>query len=439
MIEYTAFLLVGVAFGGLIIFILMRKTITLKNTENSTLLNEKILSEENISRLNKEVDELKNNLDSERSLSNEKSVKIATLENENAHLNKQNQEKLKEVEELQKKLTAEFENIANRILHSRSKEFSEQQNQKLKDLIQPFKEKIQSFEKKVEETYEKELRDKLNLSSEVKRLYELNQKISTEANNLTRALKGDVKKMGNWGELILERILEQSGLTKGREYDREVATQNVDGSSIRPDVIIHLPDNKHIIIDSKLSLIAYERFVNAETDEDRSSALKEHLTSMRQHIIKLFEKRYSTARDMNTPDFVLMFVPVEASFAAAVEADSDLFAYAWEKKIIPVSPSTLLATLRTIASIWKQENQNKNAIEIAQQGGAMYDKLVLFLQDLEKIGKSINQLHDQYDGAVNKLNTGKGNLITRAEKIKELGAKATKEIPSQFLSNELEE
>jgi DNA recombination protein RmuC len=215
--------------------------------------------------------------------------------------------------------------------------------------------------------------------------------------------------------------------------------QNGEGDSIRPDVIIHLPDKKHIIIDSKLSLIAYERFVNAETDDDRAFALKEHIASMKQHIIRLFDKKYSSSRDINTPDFVLMFIPVEASFAAAVESDSDLFGFAWEKKIIPVSPSTLLATLRTIASIWKQENQNRNAMEIAQQGGMMYDKLVSFLQDLEKVGKSINQLHDQYEGAMNKISTGKGNLITRAAKIKELGAKTSKEIPVQFLTDESEE
>lgn len=438
MLEIISFLIVGIAIGVSIIGFLLNGKIKKSNEENLALSSEKVIKEEKINQLQQELTSLKEQFENERTLSNNKSVKIATLESENKHLSDQVEQKLKEVEELQKKLTTEFENIANRILQARTKEFGDLQNQKLSELIKPFKEKIQSFEKKVEETYEKELRDKLNLSSEVKRLFELNQKISTEANNLTRALKGDVKKMGNWGELILERILEQSGLSKGREYDREVSMENSEGSTIRPDVIVHLPDNKHIIIDSKLSLIAYERYVNSDNEDDRVLALKEHLTSMRQHISKLFEKKYSTAKDINTPDFVLMFVPVEASFAAAVEADSDLFGFAWEKKIIPVSPSTLLATLRTISSIWKQENQNRNALEIARQGGAMYDKLVLFLQDLEKVGKSINQLRDQYDGAMGKLNLGRGNLISRAEKIKTLGAKVSKEIPTQFMIDEEE-
>ncbi len=360
---------------------------------------------------------------------------VAAVDAENSHLINTNSEKVKEVKELQEKLTLEFENIANRVLKHRSKEINEQNQQKISDILSPLKEKISSFEKKVEETYDKEVRDKLNLQAEVKRLYELNQRISEEAGNLTRALKGDVKKMGNWGEMILERVLEQSGLTKGRDYRREVSDKNAEGLTIRPDVIIDLPENKHLIVDSKLSLIAYEEYVNAETKEEQGIAIKRHKSSLREHVKGLHEKNYASASTVNSPDFVLMFIPVEASFAVAVEADNDLFTFAWERKIVPVSPSTLLATLKTISSIWRQENQNKNAQEIAKQSGALYDKLVNFLGDLEKIGQNINQLQNNYSTSMQKLQTGRGNLISKAEKIRELGAKNNKTIPEKFVTD----
>lgn len=377
-------------------------------------------------------------LEKARNEAGEGKIRLATSEAEIRHLKQQNNTLAEQLHEQQIKLTTEFENIANRILKQRSIEITDHQNQKLTDILTPLREKIQSFEKKVEETYDKELRDKLDLTNEVKRLFELNQRISTEANNLTRALKGDIKKMGNWGEMILERILEQSGLTKGREYTCEVHTENAMGNTIRPDVVIHLPDAKHLIIDSKLSLIAYERYANADSREEQAIALKEHLDSMRFHIKTLHEKNYASAITLNSPDFVLMFIPVEASFAAAVEADANLFSMAWEKQIVPVSPSTLLATLRTIASIWKQDNQNKNALEIARQSGALYDKLAGFVVDMDKIGKNINLLQESYSGAMNKMSTGNGNLLSRAQKIKELGAKTNKAIPSK-LGNLLDE
>ncbi len=367
-------------------------------------------------------------LEKARNEAGEGKIRLATAEAEIRHLKLQNEALTKQLAQQQIQLTTEFENIANRILKQRSIELSDHQSQKLTDVLTPLREKIQSFEKKVEETYHKELRDKLDLTNEVKRLYDLNQRISTEANNLTRALKGDIKKMGNWGEMILKRILEQSGLTNGREYTCEVHTENGEGSTIRPDVVIHLPDDKHLIIDSKLSLIAYERYANAESREEQAIALKEHLDSMRTHIKTLHEKNYASAITLNSPDFVLMFIPVEASFAAAVEADANLFSLAWEKQIVPVSPSTLLATLRTIASIWKQDNQNKNAMEIARQSGALYDKLAGFVADMDKIGKNINLLQESYSGAMNKMSTGNGNLLSRAQKIKELGAKTNKAI-----------
>jgi DNA recombination protein RmuC len=261
-------------------------------------------------------------------------------------------------------------------------------------------------------------------------------KISDEANNLTKALKGDVKKQGNWGEVILERILERSGLTEGREYEKQVSVISENGLRFQPDVVIHLPDQKHIVVDSKVSLVAYERLVNIEPDKDRSAFVKEHLLSIRTHIKILSEKHYQNAQGFNSPDFVLLFVPIESSFSIAVQEDHDLFSYAWDNKVVIVSPSTLLATLRTIASIWQQENQTRNALEIARQSGALYDKFVSFIADIESIGRSIESTRKTYDQATNKLYIGAGNLVKRAENIKKLGAKTTKEMPADKLLEE---
>nr|WP_321406757.1 DNA recombination protein RmuC [uncultured Carboxylicivirga sp.] len=428
MESIVIFSLISLIIGVVATFIFFNFRLNQSKIINASTLTDK-------DRLEVENQQLKSALEQYRLQAEDLSNRLTGVDVENNHLLQQIKELKDEKKQIEQRLTTEFENIANRILNKSADQISLDQNKRLSDVLNPFKEKIESFERKVNETYEKELRDKLNLESEVKRLFELNQKISIEAGNLTRALKGDVKKMGNWGELILERVLEQSGLRQGSEYEREVVDKNSDGKIIRPDVIVHLPDEKHIIIDSKVSLTAYERYVNAESEESKNIALKEHVISVRRHISELHEKKYASSSTFNTPDFVLMFIPVEASFATAVEADQDLFSSAWEKKIVPVSPSTLLATLRTIASIWKQENQNKNALEIAQRSGDLYDKLVGFISDLEKVGKSIEQAGGHFDNAMNKLSTGKGNLISRAEKIRELGAKNTKQIPPQLMTD----
>lgn len=242
-----------------------------------------------------------------------------------------------------------------------------------------------------------------------------------------------MKKQGNWGEVILERVLERSGLTKGQEYEREEVVDGADSSVQRPDVIIHLPDNKHIVIDSKVSLVAYERFVSSETDEQRVAYLKDHINSLRSHVKLLSEKNYQNAQNLNTPDFVLMFLPIEASFSVAVQGDGEIFSYAWERKIVIVSPTTLLATLRTISSIWKQENQTKNAQEIARLSGALYDKFIGFTEDMVKIKANIDRTSNSYDDAMKKMKDGSGNIIRTAEKIKELGAKTgNKSLPAGF-------
>ena len=360
-------------------------------------------------------------------------MEIATLKTINDNLAEKLENQKLEIETLQKRLTTEFENIATKILKERSEEFSVSNHKNLSEILNPLKERIQLFEKKVDETYDKELRDKISLREEVRKLTELNTRVSEEANNLTKALKGDVKKQGNWGEVILERVLERSGLTKGQEYEREVVVEGVDHLVQRPDVIIQLPDNKHIVIDSKVSLVAYERLISAETEEKKVVYLKDHINSLRSHVKLLSEKNYQNAQNINTPDFVLMFLPIEASFSIAVQGDSEIFSYAWERKIVIVSPTTLLATLRTISSIWKQENQTKNAQEIARLSGALYDKFIGFTEDMSKIKANIDRTSSAYDDAMKKMKDGSGNIIRTAEKIKELGAKTgNKSLPAGF-------
>jgi DNA recombination protein RmuC len=337
-----------------------------------------------------------------------------------------------EMEDVQKKLITEFENLANKILKQNTLEFTASNQKNIDELLKPLKEKLGTFEKMVSDTYEKGLKDQTDLKAELKKLYELNNRISEEAHNLTRALKGDVKKQGNWGEMVLERVLERSGLSRGREYEMQVSTTNAEGSRIQPDVVVFLPDKKHLIVDSKVSLVAYEKYVNAITDEDRAQFMKEHLLSIKTHIRGLSEKHYHTSPDLNTPDFVLLFVAIESSFSMAIQADQELFNYAWDNKVVMVSPSTLLATLRTIESMWKQEYHARNAQEIARRSGEMLDKFVGFVEDMEKVGKGIDGARDTWSNALNKLSTGRGNLISKATFLKELGVTTKKSLPEKF-------
>ena len=394
---------------------------------------QRAVNEETIRLKTEENKRLQDELAQNLVLSNLRAVEVAKLKTLNDNLTEKLENQQSEIENQQKRLTAEFENIANKIMKQRSDEFSASNQKNIGDLLNPLKEKIQLFEKKVDETYDKELRDKISLKEEVRKLTELNARVSEEASNLTKALKGDVKKQGNWGEIILERVLERSGLTKGQEYEREEVVEGADRSVQRPDVILHLPDNKHIIIDSKVSLVAYERYITAENEEKQILSAKEHINSIRSHVKLLSEKNYQNAQNINTPDFVLMFIPIEASFSVAVQGDSELFSYAWERKIVIVSPTTLLATLRTISSIWKQENQTKNAQEIARLSGTLYDKFIGFTEDMVKIKNNLDRTSSAYDDAVKKMKDGSGNIIRTAEKIKELGAKTgNKSLPAGF-------
>lgn len=341
----------------------------------------------------------------------------------------------KEIDELHEKFGKEFENIANRVLRQNTDEISKINKERLESTLKPLGERIRSFEDKIEKSGQ----EREGLKEQIKLLHDLNKNMAEEAKNLTNALKGDTKKQGNWGEIVLERILEESGLIKGQEYELEYATENQEGAKIRPDAIIKLPEKKHVIVDSKVSLVAYESFVNTTDKHEKEVLIKKHIDSVKSHVKILSEKSYQTSVDLNAPDFVLLFLPIEAAFSVAVQADPDVFSYAWDRKIVIVSPTTLLATLRTIASIWKQEKQTKNAVEIARQSGLLYDKFVGFVDNLKKIEDGLKKSQNAYDNAWKQLSDGSGNLIGRAEKIRQLGAKTSKQLDPQITSEQNED
>ncbi|MCC8411001.1 DNA recombination protein RmuC [Mucilaginibacter sp. UR6-1] len=353
---------------------------------------------------------------------------------------KAQQEKLQEqktdIEQTRQHFQREFENVAEKLLKEKSKEFIDVNKTNLDHILGPLKENLKVFEEKVDKVYNMEAAERNTLKGVITQLMELNRQISDEAQNLTKALKGDNKRQGNWGEVILERVLERSGLVRDQEYRIQASMTTNENMRLQPDVVIDLPDEKHLIIDSKVSLVAYERLVNSESEEERKLYSKAHIESIRSHVHNLSSKNYHDLYQINSPDFVLLFIPIESSFSIAVQIDAELFSDAWDKRVVIVSPSTLLATLRTIASMWKQERQNRNVLEIARLSGEMYDKFVGFVTDMESIGKNIKQSQDAYDKALNKLTDGRGNLTITAEKIKKLGAKANKQIDQKYIGEE---
>ncbi|APG64581.1 DNA polymerase V [Tenacibaculum todarodis] len=338
-----------------------------------------------------------------------------------------------EVEKLQEKFTKEFENLANKILDEKSNKFTEQNKENIKNILSPLQEKIKGFEDKVDKTHKESIDYHAALRQQIIGLKELNTQMSKEAINLTKALKGDSKTQGNWGELVLERVLEKSGLEKDREYFVQQSFTNDEGKRVLPDVVIHLPDNKKMVVDSKVSLTAYEQYVNGE-EEQREQFLKEHVNSLKRHVDQLSEKKYEDIYKIESPDFVLLFVPIEPAFAVALNTDNTLYNKAFEKNIVIVTPTTLLATLRTIDTMWNNEKQQRNAIEISRQAGALYDKFDGLLKDLIGVGKKIDASKTDYNSAMNKLFEGKGNLITSVEKLKKMGAKAKKALPENIIA-----
>lgn len=365
-------------------------------------------------------------------------IHLAKKENDFDNLLERNKEQKHEVEQLQEKFTKEFENLANKILEEKTNKFTEQNKENMKNILNPLQEKIQLFEKKVDDTHKESIDYHAALRQQILGLREMNEQMSKETINLTKALKGDSKMQGNWGELVLERVLEKSGLEKGREYEVQQSFTNEEGSRILPDVIINLPDGKKMVVDSKVSLTAYERFVNEEDDELKATFLKEHVNSVKRHVDQLSDKNYQDIYEMESPDFVLLFIPIEPAFALALNEDNTLYNKAFEKNIVIVTPSTLLATLRTIDSMWTNQKQQENAIEIARQAGALYDKFEGFVSDLIKIGKKMDEAKVEYGNAMNKLVDGSGNLVNRVEKLKKMGAKAKKALPENIIKRAIE-
>ena len=359
-------------------------------------------------------------------------VNLTKQEAELAHLRRMNEEQRDDVEKLQEKFSKEFENLANKILDEKSSKFTKQNKESLENILNPLKEKIKTFEEKVDKTHKESIDYHAALREQIFGLKALNEQMSREATNLTKALKGDSKIQGNWGELVLERVLEKSGLEKDREYTVQQSFTRDGGMRVMPDVIIHLPDGKKMIVDSKVSLTDYERFVNAE-EELKPKHLKDHITSLKKHIEQLSAKKYEDLYEIESPDFVLMFIPIEPAFALAINEDSKLYNQAFEQNIVIVTPTTLLATLRTIDTMWNNEKQQRNAIEIARQAGALYDKFEGFITDLTKVGKKMDEAKNEYSGAMKKLVEGRGNIITSIEKLKKMGAKAKKSLPDPIL------
>ena len=350
-----------------------------------------------------------------------------------------NDEKLRLLEEAKIAMKMQFEQLASQIFDQKAKTFDEAHIKGLDLLLKPFREQIAQFSTQSKEQFVHDAKERQSLKDEMVRLQSLNATLSNEAHNLTTALKGENKTQGNWGEIVLERILQDSGLREGHEYDIQTTLKNEEGKTFRPDVIVHLPQNKDIVIDSKVSLVAYEAFVSAQNEEDKTQALRQHILSIHAHIKGLGAKKYESLDGVRTLDFVLLFMPIEGAFHLALEGDNSFFKIAYEQNIVVVSPSTLLVTLRTIEHIWRSEYQERNAREIAKSAEALYDKLVAFVEDMEKIGEQIGRTQKSYDAAMNKLSVGNGNVIRRVESMRKLGLKPKKLLPSSVVGDSEEE
>ncbi len=428
----------------------------LKNKGNSSKLEEqnnqlKLQIEDHKIQYNNQVESLKN-INSEAKQETEKLVQKIEEERENIRREKdllsteltrknadfenlqlKNKEQKEEVEKLQEKFEITFENLAQKIFDQKSEKFTTLNKDNIKNILEPLQEKIQVFEKRIADGQKESIDRHASLRQQILGLKELNEQMSKEANNLTKALKGDTKMQGNWGEMVLERVLERSGLQKDSEYFVQQSFNTEEGKRVMPDVVIHMPGNKKMIVDSKVSLNAYERYCNETDDNERNTHLKNHLISVRRRVDELSQKNYHALYQMESPDFVLLFIPIEAAFAVASNQYPNLYTDAFDKNIIIVTPTTLLAVLKTIDSMWQNEKQKQNAIDIATQAGALYDQFTNLTDELLKVGRQIGTVQNSYEIAMKKL-TGKGNLIKRVEKLKKLGAKASKQLDQKLIA-----
>lgn len=428
MLEYTIIFISGLAAGILlmvIIQVLRKKTAAV--TEGM-----------HISDLRNTIAAYKNELGEKEGELRRLTGMVASRDANIEALGEKLADQKKELEEIQERMKKEFRLLADEIMEEKSRRFTRENAEKLDNILKPFNENLKDFRDKVERTRLESSKDRASLMTKIAELEKLNTRISDEANALTRALKGDSKARGNWGEMILESILEKSGLARDREFFVQESYTSEDGGRLQPDIIVKYPGNRSIIIDAKVSLVAYEQYVNAENDAEREQALKAHLQSVRAHLNKLAAKDYQDEYKLDTVDFVMMFMPVEPAYFLALQADNRLWSDSYEKRVLLMSPTNLIAALKMVESIWKQEYQSRNVIEIARQGGALYDDFVLLLERLEKLGRKLNETQKQYDDTVMKL-TGRGNLINRVSNLKELGVKAKKEMPDSFRDEELGE
>jgi DNA recombination protein RmuC len=445
MFDFLPFLLVFIV--ALFLGIYLGKLLySAKSQAEKVSLNERLTAMANQFELQKEQ------FDKERTIF-EKQLHLNNMEKENIRTEKdslaiqlskkevdfenlweRHKEQKNEITELQEKFTKEFENLANKILEEKSAKFTEQNRENMKNILLPLQDKIHGFEQKVEQTHKESIDYHAALRQQIVGLSEMNVQMSKETLNLTKALKGDSKMQGNWGELVLERVLEKSGLEKGREYEVQQSFTNTEGARVFPDVVINLPDGKKMIVDSKVSLVAYEKWINEESEILKIDLLKEHVNSIKRHVEQLGNKNYHDLYQIESPDFVLLFIPIEPAFAIALNEDSTLYNRAFDRNIVIVTPSTLLATLRTIDSMWANQKQQENAFEIARQAGALYDKFEGFVIDLVRIGNKIKDSKTEYENAMSKLVDGRGNLISSVEKLKKMGAKAKKALPENILA-----
>jgi len=446
MVNGVVFLLVGVAVGFIAAWFISKFYYQSKSglniveadklkTEFNTIHTELQIKEERLSLLSHELEAVKMEKNKKDELIIEFRAELKEKESDLKHLHERLQEHKKEVDELQQRFKTEFKNLANEILEEKTGKFTEQNKINLDTILKPLQEKIKDFEKKVEDTHKKDIADRASIQERIKHLIETSNQISDDARNLTKALKGESKTQGGWGELILENILERSGLVKDREYFVQQSFKDEAGNRYQPDVIVKYPGNRSVVIDSKVSLTAYEKYVSATDEAYREKALNEHLVSIKNHIRQLSEKNYQDLYQLKSLDFVMMFMPVEPAYLVAIQKEPDLWNFAYEKRILLISPTNLIAALKMIASMWLQEYQSQNVMEIARQSGALYDKFVGLIDDLQDIGNKLESTRKAYDNAMNKISTGKGNLISRAQKIKELGAKTKKEIPQELFDD----
>jgi len=422
--SYIA-LFIGLAIGVLATWLIMRVIAGSKsqiNTEKAKFL--EVQASENKELLKSKDDQLFR-----------MSAELSGIKNENKNLEEKLSVQKEEIKLLYEKMNTEFKNLANEILEEKSKKFTAQNKENIDAILKPLSEKIKDFEKKVESAYIDETKERFSLKEEVKKLADLNLKVSEETKNLTRALKGESKTQGNWGEMILESILDKSGLVKDRQYFVQMNLKDEEGRNLRPDVVVEYPGDRIVVIDSKVSLTAYERYFSSEDKQEQERNLNEHITSLKNHILSLSKKNYQELYDVKSLDFVMLFMPVEPAYLVAIERDPELWNFAYERRILLMSPTNLIAALKMISSLWRQEFQNRNAREIAKKGGELLDKFHSLLEDLEDVGKKLKQTQQSYDDSMNKLYTGKGNLMKRAKDIEQLGARPLKPAPRMFISD----